>query len=173
MTLIFIFYTFFSSLFNVDHQHLRDLFFQSEKSAKAAELFFNESKNISKSSKPILIGYRGMSEFMMSKYAGNVFSKLSHFSEGKDYLEHAIKMDPLNAELIFLRFSIQTNIPSFLGYNDNIDSDKKILFAFFKTNKANEDKDLKLKMAGFIIQSSYFSDSEKDQIRLLIKQQNG
>ena len=39
-------------------------------------------------------------------------------------IEKAIEMDPQNAELRFIRLSIQKNIPSFLNYHSNLKEDE-------------------------------------------------
>ncbi len=72
-------------------------------------------------------GYYGAGKIIMAKYYYNPYSKLKTFNEGKGFLEAAIKADYANAELRFLRLSIQKNVPSLLGYNNNIEDDKKYL----------------------------------------------
>lgn len=42
-------------------------------------------------------------------------------------MERSIRPDAANLELRFLRFTIQTNSPSFLGYNDQIDLDRQFI----------------------------------------------
>ncbi len=58
-------------------------------------------------------------------------SKLNTFKEGKKNIEQAIKKEPENVELRFIRLSVQKNAPSFLGYKSNINEDAK----FIKENR--------------------------------------
>ena len=76
---------------------------------------------------PILMGYKACGTMMMAKYVLNPFSKLSHFRKGKKMLETVIAVNDKVVELRFLRYSIQTNTPSFLGYNNHIGEDKIFL----------------------------------------------
>ena len=76
---------------------------------------------------PILMGYKACGTMMMAKYVLNPFSKLSHFRKGKKMLETVIAANDKIVELRFLRYSIQTNAPSFLGYNNHIAEDKMFL----------------------------------------------
>lgn len=76
---------------------------------------------------PLLLGYKASATMLMAKHAFNPISKLKYFTEGKGMLENAIAADVENVELRLLRFFAQTNIPSFLGYSDNIRSDKKFI----------------------------------------------
>lgn len=89
---------------------------------------------------PLLFGYRGCATMLMAKHSVNPFSKLSYFRKGKVILEKAIKADQNNVELRFLRYTIQTNVPSFLNYNDNLEQDRTFLTRVLPELK---DKDLK------------------------------
>lgn len=73
---------------------------------------------------------------VLMKKAGivvNPADKLSLFNQGHEKLEHAIQIDPSNAEYRFLRISIQENAPNMLGYNRNIDEDAEIVHARYET----------------------------------------
>ena len=76
---------------------------------------------------PILMGYKACGTMMMAKHVTNPFSKLSHFRKGKKMLETVIAVNDKVVELRFLRYSIQTNAPAFLGYNNHIAEDKVFL----------------------------------------------
>lgn len=82
---------------------------------------YNEDNN------PLLLGYRGGAIMIMAKHAFNPFSKLSYFKKGKNILESAIRVDNTNVELRFLRYTIQTSVPSFLNYSSEKKSDKLFL----------------------------------------------
>lgn len=86
---------------------------------------YNELNN------PLYAGYRASAIMMMAKHAFNPFSKMSYFKRGKRILENAIKADEKNIELRFLRFNAQTHMPSFLGYNGDIKTDKAFLEGSF------------------------------------------
>ena len=58
---------------------------------------------------------------------GNPVDKLSLFKEGHKKLESAIQMDKMNTEYRFLRLVIQEQAPSFLGYDDEIEEDSKLV----------------------------------------------
>ena len=67
----------------------------------------------------------------MGKSCFSPISKWNTFKKGKGNIEQAIKIEPDNVELRFIRLSIQKNIPSFLGYKSNIDED----IEFIKKNR--------------------------------------
>lgn len=76
-------------------------------------------------------GYYGAYLAIWANHVWNPMDKLSTFKKGKSELENAIKEDPNNVELRFLRLSIQSNIPGILNYKQNIKSD----LAFIKDHK--------------------------------------
>ena len=76
-------------------------------------------------------GYYGAYLAIWANHVWNPMDKLSTFKKGKTELENAIKEDPNNVELRFLRLSIQSNIPGILNYKQNIKSD----LAFIKDHK--------------------------------------
>lgn len=86
-----------------------------------------EKADVSKSN--LLVGYKGAILLGMARHDPNVFKKMSYFSDGKELLEESIANDPKNIELRFLRLTIQTHIPSFLGYNENKEADKAFVLA--------------------------------------------
>ncbi len=73
---------------------------------------------------------------LLMKKAGlvtNPKDKLSLFKSGHQKLELAIKQASSNTEYRLLRLMIQENAPGFLGYNNNLNEDKNIIVANFKT----------------------------------------
>ena len=110
----------------------------------------------------LLAGYKGCAKMIMAKYVLNPISKYSYFSEGKTMLEKCIKNDKFNLELRFLRFSIQTNLPGFLGYKDSINADKTFLMESVKSLK-----DLKLRtiVIKYLKNSSMLSSNDKRELR--------
>ncbi|RRJ91008.1 hypothetical protein EG240_07345 [Paenimyroides tangerinum] len=72
-------------------------------------------------------GYYGAYLVIWANHIWNPMDKLSTFKKGKIELENAIKQDPKNVELRFLRLSIQANVPKILNYDQNIKSDLIII----------------------------------------------
>ena len=115
------------SFHTVDEQELRSLYWQAANSRDAADQLLKVLSSVDDQSEPLLVCYKGAAEMLQAKYLMNPFSKLSRFQKGKTLIESAIKRDPEHLEMRFLRFSIQCNLPSFLGYKDWIETDKRML----------------------------------------------
>ena len=145
---------------------IRKAYYASFKNYKAAEDFSDVLNRLNKSRNPIIIGYKGMSEFIFSYHSYNPYRKLDHFYKGRELLEQAIQMDAKNTELFFLRFSVQTNCPFFLNYSDKIQEDKKRLITYL-LNYKEQDRDLKKRIKDHLLQSKYLKEKEKKEINAL------
>jgi hypothetical protein len=73
------------------------------------------------------LGYLGSLQTIWANHVLSPLKKLNTFKEGKKNIEQAIKNEPNNVELRFIRLSIQKNTPTFLGYQSNIQEDKKFI----------------------------------------------
>lgn len=73
------------------------------------------------------LGYLGGLQTIRANHVFSPISKLNTFNKGKNNIEQAIKKDPNNAELRFIRLSVQKNAPFFLGYKSNIREDTELI----------------------------------------------
>ena len=76
---------------------------------------------------PLLLGYLGALQVIGANHTRNPFTKFSTFVKGKRNMEKAVKADPGNVELRFIRLSIQLHCPGFLGYNGAIAGDRQYI----------------------------------------------
>lgn len=80
-----------------------------------------------KNSSSTHLAYLGALQTIWANHVFNPISKLNTFKEGKKNIEQAIKKEPTNVELRFIRLSVQKNAPSFLGYKSNINEDTEFI----------------------------------------------
>ncbi len=85
-----------------------------------------------KNSSAVYLGYLGAYQTIWANHVFSPLEKLNTFKKGKKNIEQAIKEQPKNAELRFIRFSVQKNAPSFLGYRSNLKEDEE----FIRKNRA-------------------------------------
>jgi len=113
---------------------------------------YNENNNV------LWAGYKACATMMLANHVFNPYSKLSNFNAGKKLLENCINADKGNIELRFLRFAIQTNAPSILGYNNSINEDKLILINILGYIKENE---LKQQIISYLKTCEQLTPAEK------------
>ena len=131
---------------------LREQFYRASINSESADSFYAKMETVTANSSAVLLGYKGMASFMLCNYSYNPYSKLKYFNEGKSLLDKAIVRSPENVELRFLRYSVQKNVPSFLGYSSNISDDKKLIEKNISSPEFKTfDKDLCNRIVNFLI----------------------
>jgi hypothetical protein len=159
---LFVFFVFSSATAQVDDKQLlaevREKMPQAFNDEKACAYLLKKCKPVV-NPETVLKGYIGGLHIAQSKHAP-LFDKMSALNTGTELLEAALKEKPDNIELRFLRMTIQLNLPSFLNYNDNVESDKKFVLKHYQTAMPV----LKDRIINFIKTSGHFSDAEIKQI---------
>ena len=130
------------------------------KVAAFSELF----SHITKQDNTTLVAYKGASITLVAKHAKRIKDKKSGFTEGVAYVEYALKKEPNNIEIRFIRLGIQENTPKILRYKSNIEEDKQFIFTHYKNISSIA---LKKHIKDYILQSKAFSDEEKAVISQL------
>jgi hypothetical protein len=136
---------------------IRNLYYKASASKEDSEKFKMLLQSISNPDQCIK-GYIAASYMIDAKHAYNPATKLSYFNNGKNMLDDAIKNAPAHIELRFLRISIQTNAPSFLEYNKQIEMDKNFILSMYASQK---DSDLKKRIREFMNASDICTEQEK------------
>ncbi len=113
---------------SADIKRMRELFELVDKDEK----YYNELDRLTKDAthhNPLPFAYRGLYYFMRAKYLYWPNQKLSSFNIGKKIMEAIIILNPKEPELRLIRYSVQYNVPTILGYSSNLKEDRKILKA--------------------------------------------
>jgi len=135
---IFLNQAFLSSAKTPEIEEVRLLFHKAESSQKLCVELIELLEPYNEKNNALLSGYKACATMLMAKHLINPFSKFSYFKRGKIMLEKAIQFDQRNIELRFLRYTIQTNVPSFLNYSDNKENDR--VFLDQSLSKMNDQK---------------------------------
>jgi len=75
----------------------------------------------------VKLAYLGAFQTIWAKHTISPISKFNTFKKGKKNIEEAVKLDPDNLEIRIIRLSVQSNCPSFLGYRNSIEEDKRMI----------------------------------------------
>ena len=106
----------------------------------------------------LVMGYRAIADMIRAKSSLFPIDKLKYFKEGRRKLELSIQTDYYSVELRYLRFCIQTNVPFYLNYSNNIEEDKRHIL-----NHWNQltDSDLKQRIKVYMMRSDFCNEIEK------------
>lgn len=136
---------------------MRSMYKKAAEEERAAKNLLELSRN-EQANGALMMGYHGAAQMLMAKHVGNPFKKLSYFNKGKELFTRAIKNDPKDIELRFLRFTVQAETPAFLNYKQNLQEDKNLLLSQVQGLKDAELRDMIL---AYLVTSREISDSEK------------
>jgi hypothetical protein len=162
--LIVLFLFFHSAIFAGDIQ-LNDvrLLFQKAATDKAAcKKLIADLNQYNETDSTTFAAYKACATMMMANHCFNPFSKLSYFNDGRFLLEKCITHQSENIEVRYLRFTIQSSSPDFLGYNKSIHMDKNFLLNHYSTIK---DQQLKNMIGSFLLSSEHLTTAEKQNLK--------
>lgn len=108
---------------------------KGESSEEVSKTLISKSKTAYETTKkPIYEAFWAVGNFFMAKHAVNPISKYSYFNRGKKLLEDAVKKEPNSIEIRMMRYISQEKTPKFLGYNENMKSDKEFILKNYKNS---------------------------------------
>lgn len=110
---------------------LRNEYFYASFGSDLIEAYNEKIESIEKRT-PIIIAYDAATKAVMTRTTWNWFRKLEYLNESRALFIEAVKKDPNNVEIRFLRFTVEDRIPSYLGYSDHMEDDKDIILKYLE-----------------------------------------
>lgn len=137
---------------NVNEKEIRKKYFEAIGNERKIEKLLKQLQEIHNPS-ALLLAYCAACESMMAQFSWNPYVKLAQVTKSFDFFGQAIQKEPTNAEIRFLRFSVQHNVPDFLRKNREFEEDKIVLVENF------ENADFDTEFGNFII--DYLKESKR------------
>ena len=112
----------------------------------------------------LVLAYKGASEAIRARDA-SMFNKLTYVQDAAKTFEHAVRLDPQNPEIRFLRFSVESNLPAFLGLSKHVDEDKELLLnAAFDHPGSGLDAEAFRTVRDFLVERGHVSEDEAKRL---------
>lgn len=137
---------------------IRSQYPEAVKSEEISSKLNKELSNINSSSNPVLLAYKGSALTLKAKFVKDRKDKREFFKEGASLIESAVKTDPQNIEIRYIRLSVQENAPKVLKYNKAIQEDKDFILKNYATISSKNLNDI---IKNFILSSESFNETEK------------
>lgn len=154
----------------------RALYFSMDKDPAAALKLYGRMNAGNQRFNPLLLAYKGASSAASAGLVKGVTHKYNYFRQGKSDLEQAVRLDPKDPEIRFLRLATQTNAPGFLFYRSQIPEDKKIVLEGLAAMLSKEaDRTVGLNIARSLLEFNSLTAREKqivNQLSLRYEQSN-
>lgn len=143
---------------------IRRLLVVALESKKTTDSLYKSLEDIK--DKPALINaYMGTLEALKAKHTWNPYYKIKYLNDSERTFKTAVAADPRNIEIRFMRFSIEHNVPKFLGYTDNlIDDREEIVKQIDAKYYASADKTLVKTIIRFMLNSKRCTANEQKNL---------
>jgi hypothetical protein len=122
-----IFLSMFSLQASLSLQQVREAYFKAASNRDESVRLSHLLDTVSENSNPVMLCYKGAAEMLKARFAVNPFTKMAFFNKGRDLIERSIWRDTSIVESRFVRFTIQRNLPFFLGYHQHIAKDSTMI----------------------------------------------
>ncbi len=142
---------------------------EDEDKAESMTEFLTEIKNKS----AIEFAYLASAQALLGHHAYNPYNKLYWVKTASPNFDKAVKLEPNNPEIRFLRFAVEHYVPSFLGYSEHVEKDLNYLFNYAINSSENLYKEESFKtIVNFLIETDRLEDSDLVKIELIQKKLN-
>ncbi|MBH8559838.1 hypothetical protein I7X13_17390 [Hymenobacter sp. BT442] len=112
----------------------------------------------------LVLGYKAASEAIRARDA-SMFNKLTYVQDAAKTFEQAVGLDPQNPEIRFLRFSVESNLPAFLGLSKHVEEDKEMLLnAALNHPGTGLDAEAFRTVRGFLVGRGHVSEEEAQRL---------
>ena len=170
-SLFLIFFLTFSTLVSTEanpyavHQ-LRRQYQQAATNKEAGEKFHQLMAAYTKQD-AVVLAYKAAAEAIRARDA-SMFNKLTYVQQASKQFDQAVKLDAANAEIRFLRLSVESNLPSFLGLSQHVDEDRQFLLSTLleHPNSGLDTESFGL-VRDFLVQRGHVSDTDAQKLARL------
>ena len=115
----------------------------------------------------VVLAYKGAAEAIRARDAG-MFDKLTFVQQAARTFDQAVQQDADNAEVRFLRLSVESNLPAFLGLSQHVDEDRDFLVKTLLNHpKSGMDTEAFALVRDFLVEQGHVSDADAQKLTQL------
>jgi hypothetical protein len=146
--------------------NLRRQYQQAAASKEAGEKFYQLMAAYQQQD-AVVLAYKAAAEAIRARDA-SMFNKLTYVQNAAKQFDQAVKLDSDNAEIRFLRLSVESNLPSFLGLSQHVDEDRQFLVnTLLQHPKSGLDAESFVLVRNFMVDRGHISDAEAQKLTQL------
>lgn len=118
-----------------------------------------------------LLAYKGALEAIMTGTTWNFFKKIGYLNKSEVSFNHAVEKSPKDVEIRFMRMAVEFEIPSYLGYSENMENDRKFIINNIEEfNTLGLDDFTLNRIIEFMKRCNQFTESQVDHFEDLLAQ---
>ena len=142
---------------------LRRHYEQAAATKEAGDKFYDLLHNYNEHN-ALVLGYKAASEAIKARDA-SMLNKLTYIQQAARTFEQAVSLEPANAEIRFLRFSVESNLPPFLGLSKHVEEDKAFLLeAALQHPRSGLDEEAFQTVRSFLVGRGHVSETQAQQL---------
>lgn len=142
---------------------LRRHYEQAAADKQGGEKFYNLLRDYA-GQDALVLAYKAASEAIKARDA-SMLNKLTYVQQAAKTFDQAVSLDSDNAEIRFLRFSVESNLPPFLGLSKHVDEDKAFLLqAALQHPGSGMDAEAFQTVRGFLVDRKHVSDDDAQRL---------
>ncbi|QJX47863.1 hypothetical protein HMJ29_13295 [Hymenobacter taeanensis] len=112
----------------------------------------------------VVLAYKAAAEAIRARDA-SMLNKLTYVQNASKLFDQAVKLDASNPEIRFLRLSVESNLPSFLGLSQHVEDDRQFLVqTLLQHPKSGLDAETFSIVRNFMVDRGHVSDAEAQQL---------
>lgn len=115
---------------------------------------------------PLLLAFWGGFEALLAKHKWNPYDKLKLLEAATEKFEQAVSLAPEQAEIRFLRFSVEHYLPDFLKKKNHLEEDRRIIFQTFDLTLDSPES--RKAIARFMLESGRCGRAEKKKYEAVL-----
>ncbi|MBL4676256.1 MAG: hypothetical protein JKY70_08645 [Mucilaginibacter sp.] len=155
----------YDNIAEADLHKIRKLLVTALDSKKTTDSLYSHLSDVKERS-ALLNAYMGTLEALKAKHAWNPYFKVKYLNDSEKTFKNAVTHDPHNIEIRFMRFSIEHNVPKFLGYNINLIADREeMIKQIDRKFYSSADKALVKTIINFLLDSKRCTPAESTNLK--------
>jgi hypothetical protein len=146
--------------------NLRRHYQQAAASKEAGEKFYALMASYNQQD-AVVLAYKAAAEAIRARDA-SMFNKLTYVQNANKLFDQAVKLNADNPEIRFLRLSVESNLPAFLGLSQHVDDDRQFLVqTLLQHPKSGLDAETFGLVRNFMVDRGHVSDADAQKLTQL------
>jgi hypothetical protein len=115
----------------------------------------------------VVLAYKAAAEAIRARDA-SMFNKLTYVQNANKLFDQAVKLNADNPEIRFLRLSVESNLPAFLGLSQHVEDDRQFLVqTLLQHPKSGLDAETFGIVRNFMVDRGHVSDADAQKLTQL------
>lgn len=145
-----------------DIKYIRREFNLAIDNEEKANLLFQALAKSAPSSNSLQYAYLGATEALLAKHSFNPLTKMNYVNSALNKLNSAVVQNKNDIEIRFMRFSVESELPRYLGMSKHLEEDKNVIIkGLLKGRTHAEHYSMYKVFANKLYQSKFCNKEEK------------